>query len=306
MSRKDILHYHLGDTLGESPRGATYTAIDSALQRVVAVKVLSAGRPIDSEARRRYLDLMDDLEQLHHPNLGGVLSLEQVGGEYVLVREYVEGLNLRGTMASGPLLYRQCLEIAFELAAAVAEVYAQGAVCGLLHANNVIVGLDGHVRIVDYALPPGVDYGSIEDVDPMRPGLAPELRHKSEPDALSDLYALGAIIYEMLAGRPPDIASGDGNIDLQTLPYELPSGEPMPSEARLLLERLLEPDPAERMPSVHELVATLEGMAYYLKHPPHPEEDPEAKGLRGRRALLLSAVAGLLLIVWFVVTVFGD
>jgi serine/threonine-protein kinase len=306
MSRRDILHYHLGDALGESPRGTTFTALDSGLQRVVAIKILAPGKPIDFERRGRFLDLMDDLAQLQHPGLSTVYSLEQVDDEIVLVREYVEGLSLRATLGLGPFLYSRCLAIAGELAAAVAEVHARGAACGLLHANNVIIAIDGRARIVDFALPVDTDFSTIDVDDPLCPAVAPELRKGSEPEASTDLYALGVIIYEMLAGKPPAIDSHGGSLSVQALPYELPSGEPMPSEARLLLERLLEPNPSERMPTIHELMATLEGMVYFLQHPPHPEEDKEGRGFRGRRALLLSAVAALLLVVWFVVTVFGD
>lgn len=201
--------YRITHLIGEGALGRVYHATHLRTPRSYAVKVPRGIWVDHAKSRQRFVNEAIAAGRLHHPNIASVLDVgETASGLPYLVMEHAAGQTLREAMGHAALDARQALSIARQIAAGLAHAHMHGVVHRDLKPDNVLVHA-GHVRIVDFGIAIIVDLGeggryTTKGITIGTPHyMAPEQLYGGEIDGRSDLYALGAILYELLTGRKP-------------------------------------------------------------------------------------------------------
>jgi tetratricopeptide (TPR) repeat protein len=195
--------------LGHGGMGVVYRALQTELKRIVAIKMIHSSALADPLAQQRFLGEARAIARLQHPNIVGLFEIGKHEGVPYFVLEYVPGGSLAALIKGQPQPPRQAAELMVKLARAVQAAHAQGVVHRDLKPLNVLLAADGEPKITDFGLAKLVQepgprtrtgeivgtpyYMAPEQVDQRAPGIGP----------LTDVYALGAMLYELLTGRPP-------------------------------------------------------------------------------------------------------
>ena len=231
MIGQTLSHYRILEKLGEGGMGVLYRALDTRLDRTVAIKLLRPEAVGDADRRRRFVQEARAASALNHPNIVVVHDIDQVplDGREVdfIAMEYVEGRALDGVVAQGPLPVSEAIDYAIDVARALAAAHGAGIVHRDVKPANVMVSRSGHVKVLDFglakltearsssgALPTvdaGLDSPTATEVPLTRQGalvgtpayMSPEQAEGRPVDARSDVFSFGAMLYEMLAGRRP-------------------------------------------------------------------------------------------------------
>jgi serine/threonine protein kinase/tetratricopeptide (TPR) repeat protein len=214
-----IQHYRVRDRLGAGGMGEVYLAEDTRLGRPVALKFLSTSSQTDPERRARLLTEARAASSLRSSNIAAIYDIGQHDGADYLVMEYVEGDVLTSRISRGPLSVRESVEIALQVADALSEAHERGIVHRDIKSANIIVTARGQVKVLDFGLakflqPPGgeasVDAALTVGSDTLAGTvlgtvsyMAPEQALGRAADPRADLFSLGVVFYEMLAGRLP-------------------------------------------------------------------------------------------------------
>src|SRR5262249_32502671 len=207
--------YEVVAPLGAGGMGEVYRARDPRLGRDVAIKVLPASLSQDPARLLRFEHEAKAVGALNHPHILAVHDVGRHGGMPYVVSELLEGQTLRERLAGGALAPRKAIEIAAQIAKGLAAAHEKGIVHRDLKPDNVFVGRDGHVKILDFGLakltqPFKPEESGLEtQTRATDPGtvmgtasyMSPEQVRGEAVDHRSDVFSLGAILYEMLAGR---------------------------------------------------------------------------------------------------------
>jgi serine/threonine protein kinase len=214
-----ISHYHILSFIGAGGMGEVYIADDTRLGRKVALKLLPAEFTQDPERARRFEREAQAASALNHPNIITIYDIEEVDGLHFIATEYVEGRTLRNIMPDTRLTVPQALEIAFQVAGALAAAHKAGIVHRDIKPENIMLREDGVVKVLDFGLAklpeqqtplsnaeaptvtvlttdPGTIMGSVNY-------MSPEQSRGKPVDTRSDIFSLGVVIYEMVAGACP-------------------------------------------------------------------------------------------------------
>ena len=265
LAGRTISHFELREALGAGGMGVVYRADDTRLGRVVALKFLLPHYNLDASAKARFLREARAAAALDHPNL---CTIHEVGtsdeGWLFLAMALYHGETLRARLTrDGPILVRESLEIARQIAEGLQAAHAAGIVHRDLKPGNVMLLPDGTVRILDFGLAKardqsrseaGIRFGTVSY-------MAPEQVRGVNVDARADLWALGIVLYEMVTGRKP--FGGDEEVAIaHAILHDEPGllstprgGVSAPLEELVL--RLLQKDPARRHDSAAELLRDL-------------------------------------------------
>ena len=271
MIGKTLGHHRILDKIGAGGMGEVYLAHDERLERDVALKVLSAGALADAAARRRFRKEALALSKLNHPNIETVHEFDTQDGIDFLVMEYIAGITLSDELAQSALPEKELLRLAGQLAEGLAAAHAQHVVHLDLKPGNLRVTPDGRLKILDFGLARllapevGVGTATTKTLTEMQafagtlPYMAPEQLRGAAVDHRSDIWAAGAVIYEMATGRRPfegKLATAVA-ADIQTKPPTPPSRvRPQVSPAlEHIILKCLEKDPDLRYQSARDLVA---------------------------------------------------
>ena len=219
MVGSTIQHYRVRERLGAGGMGEVYLAEDTRLGRAVALKFLTAAGQNDPERRARLLTEARAASALRSSNIAHIYDIGQHDGNDYLVMEYVEGEVLSSQIKRGPLNVKDAVEVARQVADALAEAHERGVVHRDIKSANIIVTARGQVKVLDFGLAkflqaPGgqasVDAALTVGSDTMAGTvlgtvsyMAPEQALGRGADPRSDLFSLGVVFYEMLAGRLP-------------------------------------------------------------------------------------------------------
>jgi hypothetical protein len=265
--------YQLRGPLGAGGMGEVHRAWDEGLGREVAVKMLPRGLAGDPERLRRFEQEARAAGRLNHPNVLAVHDVGQQEQVPYLVSELLEGGTLRERMDGGPIPLARAADLAAQTARGLSAAHAKGIVHRDLKPENVFVTRDGHVKILDFGLAKAMplEHGrGPRPSDHTEPGvllgtvgyMSPEQARGEPADHRSDLFALGAILCEMLTGRPafrrPTLAESLGAIlrdDPAAALDDLPS---VPEGMSRLVRHCLEKEPEERFQSARDLAFQLE------------------------------------------------
>ena len=217
MIGKTLSHYKVLEEIGRGGIGVVYRALDTSLGREVALKVLGPAAGRDPEQARRLEQEARAAASLAHPALSVVYEIDEAEGVTFIAMELVRGRPLAALLAGEPLAPGRALDLAIEVAEGLVEAHARGVVHRDLKPKNVMLTESGHVKIIDFGLakllrprPPfesGADTPAWGDTDPGRilgtaAYMSPEQVRGTDVDARSDLFAFGALLYEMLSGEP--------------------------------------------------------------------------------------------------------
>jgi TolB-like protein len=272
LTGRTLGHYVVLESLGEGGMGAVYKARDERLGRLVALKVMRPDWTSDAEQRQRFVREARTASALNHPNILVIYEIDADEGLDYIAMEYVPGGTLAGLLASGPLPAERALRLAAQIADALAAAHAAGIVHRDLKPSNIMLPAEDRVKVVDFGLaklvgPPLPTEEAPEAVTASgtilgtAPYMSPEQAAGRAVDGRSDLFSLGIILYEMLAGRRPfraDSCAGTLAAILRDAPA--PIAGVAPQVARLV-ERCLRKDVAERFQSALELKAAVEACA---------------------------------------------
>jgi serine/threonine-protein kinase len=251
-------------SLGRGGQAATLLAFDPDLKRHVVLKLFHSART--PEDQKIVLREGQALARLRSPYVAQCYSAERLDGIVYLVVEYVPGPNLAQRLLSSRLSVFQALELIRQLAEGLAAVHA----CGLLHRDlkpdNIILADDGRPRLVDFGLAVALGSDALANVSGTFAYMAPEqARGQAERiDARTDLFGLGAVLYELLTGRPPYRAKERLLLWQAAAAGEVvPVGQRnprLPGQVQELCMRCLAPDPSGRFASAAELAAAVRGL----------------------------------------------
>jgi dienelactone hydrolase len=283
--------YTIVERIGAGGMGVVYRARDERLERDVAIKVLPPGVLTDEAARRRFRKEALALAKLSHPNIAAVYDVgEQDGADY-LVMECVPGQSLAEKLKSGPLPAREVVSLGAQVAAAIEEAHEQGVVHRDLKPGNIMVTPKGHAKVLDFGLakllaPAGAVDVTVSFVDTRGPVgtplyMSPEQAEGGNVDSRTDLWSLGAVLYESLAGRAPFQGVGALGV-LRAITEETPKPlrelrPDVPPEADRIVSHALEKDVSKRYQSASEMSRDLSGVLARMSAPALP---PAGRGLR--------------------------
>jgi serine/threonine protein kinase len=265
LSGRTISHFRIGEPLGSGGMGVVYAAEDTRLGRPVALKFLAPELVRDPAAKARLLMEARAASALDHANLCTILDVgESEDGLLFLAMPRYDGESLQRRIARGPLPVEEALDIAVQAARGLAKAHEHGIIHRDVKPGNLFVTRDGVVKILDF----GIAKLS-EETGHTRLGailgtpsyMAPEQTRGETVDARADVWSLGVVLYEMLAGRRP-FAGGSGaavvHAVLQGTPEPLAHLRPeVPAELDRIISRMLAKDPGERPADAAEALADL-------------------------------------------------
>ena len=291
MLGKVLSHYEIIDKLGAGGMGVVYRARDQRLDREVALKLLAPAILSDESARRRFRHEAMALSRLSHPNIATVHDFDSDGGIDFLVMEHVPGETLAARLRKGAIPEPETREIGLQIAEALEEAHERGVAHRDLKPGNVIVTAKGRVKILDFGLAKLLRSGEGGDTvtssmvgawSGTLPYMPPEQLEGKETGPEGDLYALGAMLYEMIAGRRPFTDPSPARLMSAILserpPTLVAAGSKLVSHAlQALVHQLLEKDPARRPRSARDALTALRASA--ASTPSHPPASPALRGL---------------------------
>ncbi|MGB7926119.1 MAG: protein kinase, partial [Pyrinomonadaceae bacterium] len=274
-----IGHYQIIATLGEGGMGKVYLAEDSRLKRHVALKLLPASFLQDEERVRRFEQEARAASALNHPN---ILTIHEIGTEgdhtRFIATEFVEGVTLREHLKQAPLKLHEVLEIAIQTAAALSAAHAARIAHRDIKPENLMIRPDGYVKVLDFGLakltePPPA---AASDTDSLavalvntQPGMvmgtivymSPEQARGLEVDARTDIWSLGVVLYEMIAGEPPFRGSTNSDVMVSVLDREPPpltkAAPGVSSELERIVTKALAKDREERYQTIKDMLIDL-------------------------------------------------
>ncbi len=266
--------YELGELIGAGGMGEVYRAHDPRLNRDVAVKVLPSSFSEDPQRLRRFELEARAAAGLNHPNILAIFDIGSQDGAPYIVSELLQGETLRHKLSSGPLPSRSAVDYAAQIGRALAAAHDQGIVHRDLKPENIFLTADGSLKLLDFGLakliapsPDGstqAQWGSSTS-----PGMilgtigymAPEQVRGLEIDARADLFAFGAVLYEMLSGLrafQADTVADTMTAILTTDPPELAQANgQLPVGLHEIVRHCLEKKPKDRFQSAHDVVFSL-------------------------------------------------
>jgi serine/threonine protein kinase len=266
---RHIGRYRLLSEIGRGGMGVVYEALDSRLQRRVALKVLSAGAAGDADSRERFEREARAASALDHPAVAGVLEIGDHGGDPYLVMPLYRGETLADRIARAPLAAAELLPLLDDLLGGLAAAHAASIVHRDIKPANLFVTEGGSLKILDFGLAKDVSavgVGGPETAQGMLLGtlhyMAPEQCRGLDIDARTDLWAVGVVIYQALTGRLPF----QGRTSADTLAAILsrrpaPLGEGVPGALAAVVMRLLEKSAEDRYASAVEVAAAVHAAA---------------------------------------------
>jgi eukaryotic-like serine/threonine-protein kinase len=295
--------YELGPLLGAGGMGRVYRAHDTKLGRDVAIKILPAELTADPERLARFEREARVLARLNHPHIASIFGVEEADHVRALVLELVEGETLAQTIARGPLPLELFFEVAVALADAVEAAHAQGITHRDLKPSNVMLRPDARVKVLDFGIAKLRDEAGARNeggatLAPLTEDgrvlgtaayMSPEQAGGQRVDHRSDVFSLGAVLYEAATGRRPF----GGDSALAQIAAVLTEAAPPPTRLRgdlppaldAILARALEKNPDRRYQTAGELRDDLETLRFERLRGPGPPHRPRSRGV--------TAVAGL-------------
>jgi serine/threonine protein kinase/tetratricopeptide (TPR) repeat protein len=265
--------YRISAPLAAGGMGVVYRARDTRLERDVAVKLLAPHRSLDGRSLARFEQEARVLAALSHPNLLSIHDVGNVDGTVFVVTELLEGATLRDRLSTAEIGVARAVEWALQIAQGLAAAHERSIVHRDLKPENVFITRDGIVKILDFGLARRVERDRVADAKPAptltEDGailgtvgyLAPEQARGLPADHRSDIFAFGAVFYEMLTGRRafqlPTAAETLTSV-LRDEPVPIAEcGRKVPSEVDEIVGHCLEKDPTERFRSARDLVFAL-------------------------------------------------
>jgi predicted Ser/Thr protein kinase len=258
--------YELEELVGHGGMSSVYKARDSLLERNVALKILHEQYNADEDFVERFKREARSVAQLQHPNIVTVIDRGEADDRQFIVFEYIDGENLKELVVrKGRLDIREALEIAVEVARGLAFAHAQGLVHRDVKPQNVLLNGDGRAKVTDFGIARSVDVDGMTQTGTVLGTsnyIAPEQASGQPVDAQTDVYALGVVLYELLAGEVPFPGESFVAVAMKHVheppPNLLDHRRDVPLRVAAAVDRALEKDPGQRFASMSAFAAELD------------------------------------------------
>jgi serine/threonine protein kinase len=316
MTGQTLSHYQIQEKLGEGGMGVVYRALDTHLNRPVALKLLPADKVSNPERRKRFVQEARAASALNHPHIVTIYDIASHNGNDFIAMEFIQGKTLDQLQHRKNLPLSDTLKYSAQLADALAKAHAAGIVHRDLKPSNIMVTDEGRVKVLDFGLAklvepdqpnedastrtlqeaaPKTDEGAIVGTTAY---MSPEQAEGKKLDGRSDIFSFGSVLYEMSTGR----RAFQGETKLSTLSAILreepkPASEmaaAVPRELERIIQRCLRKDPARRFQHMDDVKVALEELkeesdSGQLSAVPQPRRNL-------RRRWMLAAVAAVVLL----------
>lgn len=295
--------YEIIAELGAGGMGRVYRARDTRLGRFVAIKVLFS-KVADDDGRRRFLQEGKTTSSLNHPHILTVHEVAEFEGQQYLVSEFVDGGTLRDWGRAEKRSWRQVLEILLGVGDALSCAHAVGILHRDIKPENILVAKNGYAKLADFGLAKllqstGSESATRTSISVTRPGqivgtlayMSPEQVSGRAIDARSDIFSFAVVLYEMLARRRP--FPGDTELEvLHTIGQgaPVPLSDDLPLALRMIVDKALEKDPAERYQSIREMLVDMRRLLRQREPPRGPAVTAAIGRQQPRRFWILAGV----------------
>ena len=306
METERVSHYRILEKLGAGGMGEVYLAEDMKLGRKVAIKILSQEFTTNKDRLHRFEQEASAASNLNHPN---ILTIHEVGtddGRHYIATEFIDGVTLRRKAAGSQLEMPEILDIAIQVASALEEAHAAGIVHRDIKPDNIMVRRNGYVKVLDFGLAKlteTVDRSPLDGEAATRvmvqtdagvvmgtsQYMSPEQARGKPVDTRSDIWSLGVVIYELVAGRTP--FEGETSTDVivaitQKEPPALARFAPnVPAELDWIVMKALRKDREERYQTVKELLTDLRRLKQRLEFESELERSAAPSGFTGSKII---------------------
>jgi serine/threonine protein kinase len=323
--------YEIRSKLGEGGMGEVYLARDRKLDRKVALKILPAEVAANRDRMRRFVQEAKAASALNHPNIITIYEIDESGATHFIATEFIEGETLRDRLRHSPPDLPQALDLANQVAAALAAAHKAGIIHRDIKPENIVVGSDDHVKVIDFGLAKLVQPRASE-FDSSTPTalqnktesgtimgtlayMSPEQARGASLDQRTDIWSLGVVLYEMIAGRSPFAGETSSDTVVAILQNEPQSLAPAkgPEELDWILTKALTKDREDRYQTTREMLKDLRRLRQRLEvageiersHPANQDQKDYSYHNRSSRGwwigafaliLLLASIAGV--VVW--------
>ena len=265
--------------------GEVYLAEDTKLERTVALKVLPASVAGNRQRMQRFIQEAKAASSLNHPNILTIFEIGEADGAHFIATEFIDGMNLRPMVAGASLRIIDSLDIAVQVAAALSAAHEAGIVHRDIKPENIMLRRDGYVKVLDFGLAklteaegsvldtqaptktliatdPGVVMGTIQY-------MSPEQVRGQPLDARTDIFSLGVVLYEMLAGRRPFEGKTNSDVMASILERDPPPlarySREVPDTLEWIVTKALRKDKEERYQTAKELLTDLRSLKQRLE-----------------------------------------
>jgi tetratricopeptide (TPR) repeat protein/predicted Ser/Thr protein kinase len=296
--------------------GEVYLAEDTTLGRKVAVKFLPADAMLNEQARKRLIKEAQTAATLDHPNICSIYEVGQENGYAFIVMQYVEGETLARRMEDKPLELRESLELAAQVTDALTEAHSRGITHRDIKPQNIMITPRGQAKLMDFGLAKMVrgtsesNSQAVTETMLSEPGkilgtvpyMSPEQARGETLDARSDLFSLGAVLYEMVSGHQPFASGSMAGTLSAILSRKLPPlarySPETPAELERIVDKALAKDKEERYQNAKDLLIDLRKLNHRLEIEEELEQSRQllvsspATGLKGGQEKTLIDTAG--------------
>jgi serine/threonine protein kinase/tetratricopeptide (TPR) repeat protein len=256
--------YKIIEKLGEGGMGVVYKAKDTRLDRTVALKFLPPELTRDKEAKQRFVQEAQAAAALEHPNICTIYETDEADGRTFIAMSYIEGQSLKDKLSEGPLDIDEAKDIAKQVAEGLREAHEKGIIHRDIKPANIMLTEKGQAKITDFGLAKlswGADLTKPATIMGTIAYMSPEQAKGEKVDHRTDIWSLGAMLYEMLSGERPFQKAQE-----QALIYAILNDKPtplsllrsdIPSHIEQVIEKALEKKADERFQNIQELIQDL-------------------------------------------------
>jgi len=269
--------YEINSKIAEGGMGEVYLATDTELNRTVAVKILAEGLAAHEQRLRRFIQEAKAVSSLNHPHILTIHEIGSAGDRKFIATEFIDGDTLRERIRSGSQTLNEILEISIQTTGALAAAHAAGIIHRDIKPENIMVRRDGYVKVLDFGLAKLIEPSALAgDMEAPTKAMAntregtvmgtatymsPEQARGMELDARTDLWSLGVVLYEMVAGRGPflgNTATDSIALILQRDPVPLSHYRTdVPAELERIVSKVLTKDREDRYQTAKDLLVDL-------------------------------------------------
>ncbi|MFC2084999.1 protein kinase [Bacteroidota bacterium] len=324
MIGKTISHYRIIEKLGGGGMGIVYKALDTKLDRHVALKFLPPSFSADEESKQRFINEAKAASSLQHDNICTIHDIDETknlpgetGGQLFICMDFYEGETLKKKIEEGPLKIVELIEVAIQISEGLNRAHQKGIVHRDIKPANIFVRDDGRIIILDFGLAKVTGQTQLTTLGSTVGTVAymsPEQTSGGEVDHRTDIWSLGVVLYEMTAGKNPFIGEYDQAVTYSIINEEaepltgLRTGVPM--ELERIVNKSLSKSPDERYQHVDEFLADLKKLNKELELPKKPGKvvQDKAKVSFSKKIFLPIALILLFAVVFYFLKplIFGD